>query len=308
MLNSFKQKKLSDFSDEVLVEDAVNGSEKALEELILRYQSWIYNIALRMVMLPEDAEDVTQEILIKMMTKLSSFKGKSKFRTWLYRIVINHVLNMKKKKMENHFTSFEKYGKAINNSPNYDLPDPNSLPVEVELLLEEIKIHCMMGMLLCLDRKSRLIFILGEIIGIDHNLGSKIFEISKDNYRKKLSRARKQLFDFMKDTCGLVNENNSCHCRRKLKGLIDYNEIDPLNLKFNKNYSHKIKQISKRKYIKFSNWLNSKCRKLFQEQPFQNSPDFVSSLRYMLQSEEFYKIFEIKNNFAYQESKKITEV
>jgi len=42
---------------------------------------------------------VTQEVLIKVITKLSTFKGKSKFRTWLYRIVSNHVLNMKRRRM-----------------------------------------------------------------------------------------------------------------------------------------------------------------------------------------------------------------
>jgi RNA polymerase sigma factor (sigma-70 family) len=45
---------------------------------------------------PQDAEDATQEILIKVLTRLSSFEGRSSFRTWLYRIVVNHVLNMKR--------------------------------------------------------------------------------------------------------------------------------------------------------------------------------------------------------------------
>ena len=68
--------------------------------LVLRHQAWIYNIAIRMVFQPQDAEEVTQEVLVKVITKLSTFKGESKFRTWLYRIAANHVLNMKRRSAE----------------------------------------------------------------------------------------------------------------------------------------------------------------------------------------------------------------
>ncbi len=70
------------------------------KQLVTRHQRWIYNIVLRMIYLPQDAEDITQEILIKLITKLSTFKGDSRFRTWLYRIVVNHVLNMKRARGE----------------------------------------------------------------------------------------------------------------------------------------------------------------------------------------------------------------
>ena len=71
-----------------------SGSKEALELLITRHQRWIYNIALRMVFLPQDAEDATQEILIKLLTKLSTFRGESEFRTWLYRLAVNHFENL----------------------------------------------------------------------------------------------------------------------------------------------------------------------------------------------------------------------
>jgi len=79
---------------------AKGGDREALEALVRRHQAWIYNIALRMLYHPQDAEDATQEILIKALTRLSSFEGRSSFRTWLYRIVVNHVLNMKRGRRE----------------------------------------------------------------------------------------------------------------------------------------------------------------------------------------------------------------
>ena len=84
----------ADGDDAALVARIREGDRDALEALIERHQGWIYNIVLRMTYLPEDAEDATQEVLIKVLTKLSSFEGRSRFRTWLYRIVVNHVLNM----------------------------------------------------------------------------------------------------------------------------------------------------------------------------------------------------------------------
>lgn len=109
---------------------------------MLRHQAWIYNIAVRMVFHPHDAEEVTQEVLIKIITKLCTFKGESKFRTWLYRIAANHVLNMKRRSAETKATSFADYGAAIQRTPDLDLPDPKSVPVSAPILVEISKSTC----------------------------------------------------------------------------------------------------------------------------------------------------------------------
>src|SRR6185295_13797883 len=116
MFNPFTEAMNGDFLDTDLVEQAKNGDRAALEKLILRHQAWIYNIAVRMVFQPHDAEEVTQEVLIKVITKLSTFKGESKFRTWLYRIAANHVLNMKRRRTETQHLTFAAYGAAIDNT------------------------------------------------------------------------------------------------------------------------------------------------------------------------------------------------
>src|SRR5438132_1763339 len=111
VFNPFTEVAGSDGTDAELVEQTKNGDRTALEKLVLRHQAWIYNIAVRMVFQPHDAEEVTQEVLVKVITKLSTFKGESKFRTWLYRIVANHVLNMKRRGVETQ--TFATYGAAI---------------------------------------------------------------------------------------------------------------------------------------------------------------------------------------------------
>src|SRR6059036_3954007 len=107
--NPFVDNAPTDREDRTLVARARSGSREALEDLVRRHQGWIYNIAVRMLYHPHDAEDATQEILIKAVTRLSSFEGRSSFRTWLYRIVINHLLNMKRGRTEQTPISFRSY-------------------------------------------------------------------------------------------------------------------------------------------------------------------------------------------------------
>src|SRR6266436_3341279 len=120
MFNPFNEVAESGSADAELVEEAKNGDRAALEKLILRHQAWIYNIAVRMVFRPHDAEEVTQEVLVKVITKLGTFKGESGFRTWLYRIAANHVLNMNRRGGETKATTFAEYGAAIDRTPDLD--------------------------------------------------------------------------------------------------------------------------------------------------------------------------------------------
>ena len=111
-----------------------SGDREGLEELVERHQPWIYNIAVRMLYHPQDAEDATQERLIKVLTRLSSFEGRSSFRTWLYRIVVNHVLNMKRGHLEPAMLTFAGYGHGLENTPDLDLPDQGTVAADVCLL------------------------------------------------------------------------------------------------------------------------------------------------------------------------------
>src|SRR5438552_18966569 len=145
MFNPFSEIVETNTSDDELVEKVKNGDRAALENLVLRHQAWIYNIAIRMVFHPQDAEEVTQEVLVKVITKLSRFRGESKFRTWLYRIAANHVLNRKRRNAEIKVTTFAGYGAAIEGTPDLDLPDPKSVPVALPVLVGEAKNGCKIG-------------------------------------------------------------------------------------------------------------------------------------------------------------------
>ncbi len=270
-----------------LIEQAKNGSQIAVEKLILRHQAWIYNIALRMVFHPHDAEEVTQEVLIKAITRLSTFNGESKFRTWLYRIATNHVLNMKRRGGELETQSFSGYGDAIKGVPDLDLPDPNSVPVEVPLLVEEAKISCTMGMLLCLDRKQRLIFVFAEVFGVSDTVGSEILDMSPDNFRQSLSRARRDLYQFMNNQCGLINTSNPCRCHKKTKGFMDAGHIDPNRMTFASTRVTKIQSVAADTYARIDDAVHQQHAELFREHPLIEPKDQILWLRKMLEKRDF---------------------
>ena len=163
----------TDVEDRALVARAASGDREALHELVQRHQAWIYNIAVRMLAHPQDAEDATQEILIKALTRLSSFEGRSRFRTWLYRIAVNHVLNMKRGRREQPAMTFGCYAHGLDTTPDLELPDQRSVPADVRLLVDEARLTCTSGMLLCLDREQRVIYILGEIFEVTDAVGRR---------------------------------------------------------------------------------------------------------------------------------------
>lgn len=290
--NPFADVAAGEGRDQELVQLAKGGSRAALEELVVRHQAWIYNLALRMVHRPEDAKDATQEVLIKLFTRLSSFDGHSSLRTWLYRIVVNHLLNMKRSRAESRGITFAEYGQALDGMPDAELPDPLVIPADVQLLVAEARIGCTSGMLLCLDREQRLIFILGSIFDISDAVGAELLELSRDNFRQRLARARRDLQNFMQDKCGLVNNANPCRCARKTRGFIAAGHIDPNNLRFARERMTHVRDVAERVSAEITG-LDAAYAEVYRDHPFQNSPDFVAALRGLMNRPEFRSTLEL---------------
>ncbi|MFC1851666.1 RNA polymerase sigma factor [candidate division CSSED10-310 bacterium] len=146
---------------EDLVVKAKEGNRQALEQLVLRIQDRVFGLAIRMLWHPADAEDATQEILIKVITKLSTFRHESSFRTWLYRIASRHLLTIKKQRAERREITFATCEEIIDESMlSSSMISPTA---EQMLLLKELRTSCLQGMLLCLDRPLRIAYIFGEV-------------------------------------------------------------------------------------------------------------------------------------------------
>jgi len=284
MFNPFAEVDENDAADLVLIERVISGDRAALEMLVLRHQAWVYNIAIRMVFRPEDAEEITQEVMVKVITKLSTFRGESTFRTWLYRVAANHVLNMKRRRAERQATTFADYGAAIEGTPDLDLPDPKTVPVELPVLVEEVKNSCTMGMLLCLDRKQRLIFALGAILGASDAVGAEILEMTPDNFRQCLTRARRDLHNFMNNQCGLVNKKNPCRCSKKTRGFIEQGHVDPHHLLFVPAHVERVRDVVPETVREIEDVVERQHTAIYRDHPFLQPPDQVGWLRRILES------------------------
>lgn len=214
----------------VLINKAVSGDKGSLETVILSVQDLVFNLSLRMLGTFPDAEDATQDILLKIMTHLSSFKGESAFSTWVFRIAVNHLKNYKKHMFAQFPLSFEFYGDDIKNGKIEDVPDLTQ-DVEKSILAEELKMSCTNVMLQCLDAESRCIFILGTMFKVDSRIAGDILGITPEAYRQRLSRIRGKMADFLKEYCGEYG-NGKCHCVNRVNYAIQNHRINPAHLDF----------------------------------------------------------------------------
>ena len=213
-----------------LVDKAISGDKNSLETLIAGVQDIVFNLSLRMLGTFADAEDATQDILLKIITHLSSFRGDSSFTTWAFRIAANHLKNYKKHMFANCPLNFEYYGNDIENAKIQDLPDLTQ-NVEKNILAEELKMSCTNVMLQCLDTESRCIFILGTMFKLDSRIAGEILEITPEAYRKRLSRIRKKMADFLSEYCGEYGDGR-CKCRNRLNYAIQSHRLNPLQLDY----------------------------------------------------------------------------
>ncbi|HRZ26782.1 MAG TPA: sigma-70 family RNA polymerase sigma factor [Spirochaetota bacterium] len=293
MYNPFKEVINEEQHDRDLIEKSLGGDGKALESLILRHQSWIYNIALRMYCDPVDAEDVTQEVLVKMITKLATYDPyRAAFRTWLYRIVANHIINRNGTRMESLISDivgsgdFEKFASQVPDKRRWTRP-------ESELIRDEIKMSCIHCMLLCLNRRERMVFILGAIFGVDDVTGGEICGTTRANFRKILSRTRARLYGFFSRQCSLLNENNPCRCSDRLKSMVRLELIDPDRPRI---AGESFGPVEKVIHDSVANLEDAyyEFHALFRSQPFFKSPDMALWLREQLNREDIRALFQIQ--------------
>ncbi|MCI0613839.1 RNA polymerase sigma factor [bacterium] len=267
---------------EAIVEEAKEGNRDSLEEIVRGIQDRIYGLALKMLWHPEDAEDATQEILVRIVTHLSDFRNESAFTTWVYRIACNYLLTAKKRRMESPVMSFQDFAKDLDKGLR--LADLQTEADEHKnFLIEEIKIGCTQGMLLCLDREHRLAYILGEILEMDSQEAAAILEITPEAFRKRLSRSRKSIVDFMHQKCGIFNPSNPCRCEKRISYAIQAGRVNPKSLLF----SGRPTRLGRSQTIQTINEIEElrRAAALYRSHPDFAAPDiFVKRLRALLQS------------------------
>ena len=216
-----------------------------------------------------------------MITKLSTYNPeKASFRTWLYRIVVNHVINMKqsrKEKIFGYFSSRSEAGAAIEFHPD----TRREVPPGGSFMDRETKISCALCILMCLSRRERLVFVLGVIFDVPDRMGSELCEISHSNYRKILSRSRKKVFRFFNTTCGLLRQSNPCRCEQQTDAMIKAGLIDTEDLMEKREAYGQMRDVIG-KAVNDIEDAYYEFMTLIRDRPFFKGPDMVAWLKDLL--------------------------
>jgi hypothetical protein len=138
-----------------------------------------------------------------------------------------------------------------------------------------------------------MVYILGEIFEIDSKTGSVLLEMSSDNFRQLLSRARKDLYHFMNDKCGLINTQNPCRCPKKTKGFIQAGWVNENNLQFNNHFLRRVSDLAIQKSNQCDNVLEERYGALYKDHPFYDRDNSTELLQKLTEDPELKDIFNL---------------
>jgi RNA polymerase sigma factor (sigma-70 family) len=212
--------------DLALVTLAADGDAKAVEQIVRALERPILGIARRMLIDRGDAEDATQEALIRIVTRLAQFRGESAFSTWAYRIAVRRILDFREQRAAAAKFTTEQFAADLRDGLELAAPERP----EDAILHQQLRVMCSRAMLHVLDGDHRIAFVLGEIVGLDSGEAAEILELPPATFRKRLQRARDTMTEFLRGTCGVVDADNPCRCHRRLDRAIALGRVDPGDL------------------------------------------------------------------------------
>ena len=117
-------------------------------------------------------------------------------------------------------------------------------------------------------------------------VGAELLEISRENFRQRLARARRELHNFMNDKCGLVNRANPCRCDKKTRGFMQAGWVDPAHLLFARERIQQVREVVPTKSEALTT-LDEQYAAIYRQHPFHESTDLVQALRRLLESPGF---------------------
>jgi RNA polymerase sigma-70 factor (ECF subfamily) len=195
---SFPQKKGSDRltreQELTIIRQVQHGDVDSFELLVAAYEKNVFNVALQMTGNREDAQDMTQEAFIKAYNSLSSFRGDSRFSSWLYRIVSNVCLDFKRRQGRRPASSLTVEDDEGENV-ELDIADESQSP---EALLErKLTREAVRRGLAELPDEQRQILLLREIQGLSYEEIGDAMNLEPGTVKSRIFRARKKLCAFL---------------------------------------------------------------------------------------------------------------
>lgn len=202
-------------SESELVKRARTGDWNAFEQLISRYERRAFAVAQRIVLNRQDAEEVVQESLLSVVEHLSGFREEASFYTWLMRIVVNNALKVRRQRKPTISLAEESRDESYAGieppgfiAPWNETPDQIAEKREAQALIQDA--------LAGLDEKYQAVFVLRDIEGLSTEETAEILDISLNNVKVRLLRARLMLREkltraFGDESRAVASENRHAH-------------------------------------------------------------------------------------------------
>ena len=182
---------MTDLNEKDLIRKAKQGDMFAFEELILKHEKIVYNLALRMMNHSEDAQDIAQEVFLKAYRSLANFDERSAFSTWLYRITHNTCIDEMRKRKGKQTYSLEEELESEDGSMQRQVADAGDTPEE-SLLRAEQKSEILQALDTLLEEHKAAV-VLRDVKGLSYEEIAEILELSLGTVKSRISRARNQL-------------------------------------------------------------------------------------------------------------------
>jgi RNA polymerase sigma factor (sigma-70 family) len=208
--------------DPSLVIRAADGDGGAVTEIVRALERPVYGVALRMLLDRGDAEDATQEALIRIVTRLAQFRGESSFATWAYRIAVRRILDFREQRAAAARFTSDEFAADLADGLDEDAVER----AEDAILHQQLKLVCSRAMLQFLDGDHRIAFVLGDLLDVPSGVAAEILDLDPATFRKRLSRARATLTEALGRHCGVIDERAPCRCHRRLDRAIALGRVD----------------------------------------------------------------------------------
>lgn len=183
-------------TEALLIENLREGDMTALAILVEKYKRLVYRIAIQITRNHEDADDVMQDTFLKVYESIHSFRKEATFETWLYRIVVNHAMNVVKRRKRRRETSLSATSEM---EIRPDLRRTADLANNPQLNAEKEELQKWVTQAVdSLPVKHRTVVILHEFEGLTHPEIASILNCSEGTVRSRLHYARRRLRDLLK--------------------------------------------------------------------------------------------------------------
>lgn len=196
MRNIVSSKNLERLDERILVEQLKHGDEAAFKTIVETWQNMVFNTALGIVQNAEDAEDIAQEVFVQVYQSISSFKGESKFSTWLYRITVTKSLDHERKKKRKKRFAFVR---SIFGEQNEVLVNPPDFHHPGVVLDDKEDAAVLFSAIAELPENQRVAFTLNKVEGLSYQEVSEIMKSTVSSVESLMHRAKNNLKKKLED-------------------------------------------------------------------------------------------------------------